>query len=371
VRPTDELALVVYAPVELRSIRLGYVLVRYYAARAVPLALLGLLLVVFYPALVKVVRRIRRRRVAGRLGPQARIAAAYAELRDLATDLNIAGPALSPLELVDRVEPDAEHRELAWLVTRALWGDLSRDLRAGDVDAAEEMSRSVAKRLRQAQPGFARIAAVSSRASLVDPWTRELPTMWRPRGRLLRPVLAAVVVVACATAVVVTQRRGAPAAATPTRLAGAVAPAAVGDVRLQREQRSEQAFASSVASDGRVFSLRQGDVVQGSLQVTALPSDLDTRSPRVRDQLVSAFAGGRFRPARIGEERVYRLDLAEQKLLLSFSRDGHSYYLLSARAAYDGADALFAAVLAFSRGEAGETVATTVPVPDPRRGSAE
>lgn len=373
VRPTDELALVVYAPVKLRSIRLAYVFVRYYALRTLPLLAVGLLLLVFYPGIVKALRRVRRRRVAGRLGPQARIAAAYAELRDAATDLNIGGPALSPLELVDRVEDDPEHRELAWLVTRALWGDLARDLQPGDVDAAEEMSRSVTKRLRQAQPGFARMAAVSARTSLLDPWTRELPTLWRPRRRHRRwlPVAIAGLAALTAGAVVLTQRDTAPAIAAPVMLPERVAPQRVGDVRLVREPKSESAFAGSVATDGQVFSLRQRDVVQGSLQVTALTSTLDTRSPRVRDQIVSGFAGGRLRPARIGEERIYRLDLAEQSLLLSFSRDGHSYYLMVARAAYPGTDRLFAAVLAYAHGELGETVGPTVPVPDVRRGSSE
>lgn len=374
VRPTDELALVVYAPVKLRSIRLAYVLVRYYALRALPVVLIGLLLLVFYPGLVKVARRVARRRAARRLGPAARIAASYAELRDTATDLNIGNPALSPLELVDRVDDDAEHRELAWLLTRALWGDLSRDLRPADVDAAQEMSRSVAKRLRQAQPAFARLAAVSSRSSLVDPWTHELPTLWRPRrhrGRWL-PVTATVAVLGVTAGLVaVSARHDQPVAAAPVRLPDRLAPPAVGDVRLVREASAEKAFAGSVATDGRVFSLRQRDVVQGSLQVTALASPLDTRSPRVRDQLVSGFAGGRFRPARIGEEKVYRLDLPEQRLLLSFTRDGHSYYLLVARAAYTGADQLFASVLAYSRGESGGLVGTTVPVPDPRHGSPE
>jgi hypothetical protein len=372
VRPTDELALSVYAPVKLRSIRLAYVLIRYYALRALPLGLLAVLLVVFYPGVVKAARRVLRRRAARRLGPQARIAAAYAELRDVATDLNIGGPALSPLELVDRVAEDAEHRELAWLVTRALWGDLGRDLQQADVDAAEEMSRSVAKRLRQAQPGFSRIGAVASRASLTDPWTRELPTLWRRRrhGRLV-PVVAAAVAVALLAAAVLTQRDPSQPAAAPVRLPDRLAPDVVGDVRLVREAAAETAFQGSLATEGRVFSLHQRDVIQGSLQITALGSATDTRSPRVRDQLVSGFAGGRFRPARIGEERIYRLDLPEQTLLLSFSRDGHSFYLLVARTAYTGAEGFFATVLAYSRGESGDTAVAAVPVPDPRRGSPE
>ena len=370
VRPTDELALVVYAPVKLRSFRLAYVVVRYYALRALPVGLLALLVLVFYPGAVKAVRRMLRRRAARRLGPPARIAASYAELRDLATDLNIGGPTLSPLELVDRVADDPEHRELAWLVTRALWGDLGRDVQQADVDAAEEMSRSVAKRLRQAQPAFARLASISSRASLADPWTRELPTLWRRHRRPRAiPVVAGAVVIALAVAAVLTRGDSA-VKNTPVRLPDRAAPAAIGDIRLVRETETESALRGTLATDGRVFSLRQRDVIQGSLQITALGSATDTRSPRVRDELVSGFSGGRFRPARIGEERVYRLDLPEQTLLLSFTPDGHSYYLLVARAAYTGAEQFFAAVLAYSRGER-ENVVTAVPVPDPRRGSPQ
>jgi hypothetical protein len=339
VRPTDELSLVVYAPVRLRSVRLAYVLVR--------------------------------RRAAARRGPAARIAASYADLRDLATDLNIGHPTLTPLELVDRVEDDAEHRELAWLVTRALWGDLRRDLQDADVHAADELSRSVAKRLRQAQPAFARLAGLSSRASLRSPWTNELPTLWHPRAGRLVAVTAGAVVVALVAATAVAQRTPSVTTTAHVQLPARVAPAVVGDITLVREARAERAFTGSVAAAGRVFSLHQDDVVQGSLQVTTLTSPLDTRAPQVRDQLLSAFAGGRFHPARIGEERIYRLDLPEQTLLLSFTRDGHSYYLLATRAAYVGADGLFASILAFARGESGDNALTTVPVPDPRRGSPE
>jgi hypothetical protein len=371
VRPTDELALVVYAPVERQSFQRVYELARYYAWRALPVGLVVLLLVVFYPGVVKSVRRVLRRRASRRLGAQARIAASYAELRDLATDLNIGGPALSPLELVDRVDDDAEHRELAWLVTRALWGDLSRDLQQADIDAADEMSRSVAKRLRQAQPAFTRIAAVTSRASLSDPWTRELPTLWRRhRSPRIVPIVAGALVLALVAATVIASRDPAPTN-TAVRLPDRVAPASVGDVRVVREPSTETAFRGTLATDGRVFSLRQRDVVQGSLQVTALGSATDTRSPKVRADLVSGISGGRFRPARIGEERIYRLDLPEQKLLLSFSRDGHAYYLLVARTAFAGAERFFAAVLAYARGEASDNVLTDVPVPDPRRGSPQ
>ena len=412
VRPTDELALVVYVPVEQSSVRLAYVFVRYYALRALPFIVLVGLLAAFYPAVVKALRRTARRRAAARLGPRARIAAAYAELRDSLTDLGLAGPAVTPLELLGRVEPDAEHRELAWLVTRTLWGDLSRDVQPGDVEGAETMSRSVGRRLRSAQPGLSRMAALASRASLSNPWTSELPTLWKPRrtrrtavagrpkrlakrlrtlpsrlvGRLRalpsrvwppRPVPLAVLggVLVVAVAVLVAATRPEPVRPVVQALPDKVAPEVVGDVRFVREQKAEAPFGRgtdrSLASSGQVFSLRQGDVVQGSLQVAALDPKVDTRAPKTRDQVLQGLGDGRFRPARIGEERVYRLDQPELTLLLSFTPNGRAYYLMASRGAYEDSERLFASVLAFTRGERAEQLRPAdVPVPDPRRGSA-
>jgi hypothetical protein len=405
VRPTDELALVVYVPVERTSAQLLYVFVRYWLLVTLPWLVGIALLLAFYPVGVKALRRTLRRRAAARLGARARIAAAYAELRDSVTDLGVASPALSPLELVARVEPDAEHRELAWLVTRSLWGDLTRDVRPEDVESAEAMSRSVARRLRSAQPGLTRLAALTSRASLSNPWTDELPTLWRPRrsrraavaGRPVRfvqrvkrlprraigtawpprPVplalTAGVLVVAVAAAVALT--RPEPVPPVVQALPDSVAPDQLENVRFVRERDAEVAFRSgterSLATEGLVYSLRQGDVVQGSLQVAALDPSIDTRSPRVRDEVLRGLGDGRFRPTRIGEERVYRLSLPEQTLLLSFTPNGRAYYLMAARSAYADSERLFASVLEFTRGERDAQLRPAdVPVPDPRRGSA-
>lgn len=374
VRPTDELALITYVPVELSTARLAYVYVRYYALRGLPFLLALGLLAAFYPAIVKALRRTARRRAALELGPRARIAAAYGELRDSVTDLGIAGPAVSPLELVDRIEPDAEHRELAWLVTRTLWGDLTRDIRPDDVEAAEAMSRSVGRRLRSAQPGLSRVAAAASRASLGNPWTTELPTLWTRGLPLRRVALATAVLVAGITAVVALTRPE-PVVPEAEALPDRVVPDVIGDVRFVREREAEAAFAEgsdrSLVPQGVVFSVRQGDVVQGSLQVASLDPTIDTRAPRTRDEVLQGLGDGRFRPARIGEERVYRLALPELTLLLSFTPNGRGYYLLAARGAYEDSERLFGSVLAFARGERAEQLRPAdVPVPDPRRGSA-
>ena len=378
IRASNELALVTYVPVRLQTVRLLYVSVRYYAVRALPFLLVGGLLLLFLPGLVKAVRRTARARAARRLGPQARVAAAYAEVRDTATDLAIGHPAMTPLELADAVTPDQEHRELAWLVTRALWGDLGRDLRDSDVEAAETMSRSVAKRLRIAQPAFTRMAALTSRSSLVQPWTRELPALWPARqGRLWPPrpaPLALLLVLVVAGGLALSGLGDGAAPPTGPALPARVAPAALGDVRFVPELEAQKAYAAagstSLATDGRVFSLRQGDVVQGSLQVAGFVPDVDVRNGRVREEVLTGLGSGRFAPTRIGEERVYRIRLPEQTLLLSFDRNGRSFTLMVTRAGYRDPERLFGAVLAYRRGATPSLEGPAdVPVPDPRRGS--
>jgi hypothetical protein len=178
---SNQLALFLYLPVRKSSVHLVYEAVRYWAVRALGIGIPMMLLLVGYPIPLKSWRRMRRSRWARRIGPQARIAVAYADLRERCYDLNLGDPRATPLQFVASIAPDREHDELAWLVTRAVWGDLARDLRDDDVRAAEDMAQSVARRIQMEQPGLNRIVASVTRASLRDPWSDELPNTWRPR----------------------------------------------------------------------------------------------------------------------------------------------------------------------------------------------
>lgn len=178
VQPTDELALVIYAPVRTSTIQLLYVAVRYWLARVLPVLALAVLVVAFYPGLLKRLRRMRRRRWAAQWGPREQVAAAYAEFRDVANDLNVGDPSTTPLEFLRDLASDPEHRELAWLVTRVLWGDLCRDPRPDDAEAAREMAVSLTRRVRRTQPFISRLIAVGSRVSLRNPYLAEMPNLW-------------------------------------------------------------------------------------------------------------------------------------------------------------------------------------------------
>ncbi|MFN2539708.1 MAG: transglutaminase domain-containing protein, partial [Mycobacteriales bacterium] len=178
VRATDDLALVVYTPVRETGLLLLFQYVRYYVVRALGVAALLALVWFAYPVLIKRLRHRRRLKWASHSGRQEQIAATYVEFRDRMRDLAIGDPGATPMEFLSFVAEDDEHAELAWLVSRALWGDLARDLRQSDVDAATDLAASVGDRVASAHAYPLRIAAAVSRASLHDPYSREVPNLW-------------------------------------------------------------------------------------------------------------------------------------------------------------------------------------------------
>jgi len=183
IRPSDELSLQVYLPFENQNPLQLFQVVRYWLKVATPIVAGLVLLVVVFPYPVKLLRSRQRRTWALRSGPGARVAAAYGELRDLAIDLGVGSREATPLDFLDATTEDEEHQELAWLVTRGLWGDLARDLREDDAIAAEALSASLRKRLAGGQAFPTRVGAALSKASLRAPYDRGLPSIW-PRLRL-------------------------------------------------------------------------------------------------------------------------------------------------------------------------------------------
>jgi hypothetical protein len=186
IRPSDELTLQVYLPLQSPNPLQFFQVVRYWLKVAAPFAAGLVVLVVAFPWPVKLWRRRARRRWAETRGVPGRIAVAYAELRDLAIDLDVGSASDTPLDFLDATVEDDEHAELAWLVTRALWGDLSRDLRDDDAVAAETLAASLRSRLYNAQPVPTRAAALVSKASLRAPFDRGLPNPWRTARRRRR-----------------------------------------------------------------------------------------------------------------------------------------------------------------------------------------
>jgi hypothetical protein len=188
--PSDEVGLDLYIAVELDDFQQLYQRLRAILVTVGPFALGAAVLYVVYPAGLKRWRRRRRLRWAAGGGARARIAVEYAELRDWVTDLNVGDGMATPLEYCAMVVDDAEHRELAWLVTRAMVGDLAATVSDADAAYAAAASASLRRRLGRAQPLQTRITALVSRASVREPYTGEIPNArllrLRPRLQLRR-----------------------------------------------------------------------------------------------------------------------------------------------------------------------------------------
>lgn len=193
VTPSDEVPVELIIPVRRTNPVLLYQRARGVLAALVPPALLAAAAWLTSPMLTRWLRRRRRLAWAAAGGPRARIAAAYTEWRDVAIDVGIGGRGRSPLGFCDLLAPDGEHEQLAWLATRALYGDLAPTVDDDDARAAEDLARSLRRRLLAAQPIERRVAAHLSRTSLRRPYSTELPaapTLRRTRRPLPAPTIA-------------------------------------------------------------------------------------------------------------------------------------------------------------------------------------
>ena len=189
--PSDEVSVRLFMPVVVAGESRLADQVRSTLLVVVPVLLLLALAYATFPALQKAFRRSRRRSAARAAGPRARIALAYAEWRDHAADFGYSHHSDTPLMFLDRFVADDEHTELAWLVTRGLWGDLQHDLTPALAEAAEELSRALRRRLSQSQPGTARAVAAVSRISVRRPYAPETDVrQGREERRALAPAAA-------------------------------------------------------------------------------------------------------------------------------------------------------------------------------------
>ncbi|HZN15130.1 MAG TPA: transglutaminaseTgpA domain-containing protein [Acidimicrobiales bacterium] len=172
--PSDDIAIELFLPVLTPAPSVFTKQLQRGVLIALPILAAIALAIVFYPAVRKAIIRSRRRRAAAGLGPRARVAVAYADWRDHATDFGYGYPSDTPIMFLDRFVDDADHTEFAWLVTRALWGDMQETMTPDVVAAAEELSRSLRRRLAQTQPATVRFVAIASRLSLRRPYAPEL-----------------------------------------------------------------------------------------------------------------------------------------------------------------------------------------------------
>lgn len=171
--PSEDISVQLFLPVVVPPESILFDQLRRIILLAIPIILLLIAIYTTYPGVRKVILRNRRRGAAEAAGPRARIALSYAEWRDHATDFGFRYGTDTPLMFLDRFIDDDEHTEFAWLVTRALWGDLQHDITPEMAQASEELSRSLRRRLAGSQPGTVRAVALVSRLSLRHPYAPE------------------------------------------------------------------------------------------------------------------------------------------------------------------------------------------------------
>jgi hypothetical protein len=188
--PSDEVQVQLFLPIVVPPGSIFAEQVKQVIFFTVPIMALMFLLYTLFPAFRKAWIRSRRRRAAEAAGPRSRIALAYAEWRDYATDFGYGHLSDTPLMYLDRFIDDDEHTEFAWLVTRGLWGDLQHDLTPESALAAEELSRALRRRLASAHPATVRFVAFLSRLSLRAPYAPELDAPTRKEARRLVPAPA-------------------------------------------------------------------------------------------------------------------------------------------------------------------------------------
>ncbi|MEA3075611.1 MAG: hypothetical protein QOF60_519 [Actinomycetota bacterium] len=181
--PSDDVTVQLVVPVVVPPASILGAQIKRAVLIGVPIALFLALLYVLFPWARKAFIRSRRRSAAMAAGPRARIALAYAEWRDFATDFGFGYATDTPLMFLDRFISDSEHTEFAWLVTRALWGDLQDDVSIDLAAAAEGLSRALRRRLADAQPATVRAVAAVSRLSLRRPYAPETDLTRRKEKR--------------------------------------------------------------------------------------------------------------------------------------------------------------------------------------------
>ncbi len=183
VQPSEDIAVQVYIPLRIEEKGFIYDQIRRIVLLLIPIALVALIVYLVYPSIAKSIRKSRRRGWAESHGPIARIEVAYAEFRDTCSDFGYGSSHATPLGFYDKFVEDEEHREFAWLVTRILYGDLREEVDLDDATAAQELSRSLRVRLKQAQPLTLRTIALMSRLSLKNPYAPDVRALTRKEKR--------------------------------------------------------------------------------------------------------------------------------------------------------------------------------------------
>lgn len=158
----------------------------------------------------------------------------------------------------------------------------------------------------------------------------------------------------------------------PGRAPTLVAPASLDGLTFRREPDAEADFdevgPNSLLTDVQLYTVQQGDDVQGYLQLGVFKPGLDASNREVRGGVLDTLGGGNFEPTRIGRDLVFVRRSTEQRFYLWFPPSGGYFQLLVAGQRLKDPTQVVQALLAFQRGDDPGTV-NQVDVLNPQRGA--
>jgi hypothetical protein len=151
----------------------------------------------------------------------------------------------------------------------------------------------------------------------------------------------------------------------PSHLPERLTPSRLGALQFQREPGAEakykKAGATSLLKEGRVYSIRHGDIVEGSLQVSLFQPDVRSDDARVLAGIEQTIAEGTFEERTVHNQKVNVMRLPDQNIYLWFPPRTNAMSLLVVRHQFRSGDTLMRAVIEYQQGR----VPIPVPVPSP------
>lgn len=351
----------------------------FWLKRYLLIALVAVLAWLALPLALRTWRARQRAAWAKRRGAGARVAVAYAQLRDVAIDFDLGNRHASPIAFLDDFQADEDHREFAWLAARVLWGDLRRDVTEVEADAAERLSKSLRRRLAGGQTYLRRFVALGSRRSLAHPYLDQLPNPYPKALKTSEAALAKTAaplkrrwvrwsasLLALAALVLVPWLVGTQALRAPEDRGGAAItlPERVGEltfepVELERERIYAPYAQDAYINEPQLWVVRDGSQAVATVQAARIKSGLGERQVEIRSELLNLF--GMSDVFRVGDQVIYTGQLGTLRAALWFAPDQMSYQLLTASRGLGDPVIELARIVAVQRG--GDAAASEIDAP--------
>jgi hypothetical protein len=145
--------------------------------------------------------------------------------------------------------------------------------------------------------------------------------------RLLASVLACVIVLGCSASANVAGTSGGKIEALPTK----TVPTSLLGLRLRAETTKEAIapLRGTYVAATSLYSMRLGDVVQATLQITRMIDEAEYRSSSFRATMVNRVGTSPPRPVRLGRDTVYITSGTKQHIAMWFR--GRDFFVLNVR----------------------------------------